>query len=146
MTNQLTLTPEVCDNILKMIQSSDKDNLTVAVETLRYIDVHENLPYLLIMYKESSKELRSALFMETIFDKMKNNCHHIPFDDSSIVTYNMIYTELKAHTVPKEALEYFLEKFAASIKKNMVEWGFSFLNDFNLKLISIKNESSGFTS
>ena len=144
MTNQLTLTPEVCDNILKMIQSSDKDNLTIAVETIRHIDVHENLPYLLIMYKESSSEMRTAVFMETIFEKVKNNCHTIDFNNP--ITYNMIYQELKAHTVSKDALEYFLEKFAGSIKGHMQNWGFSFLSDFNLKLIPIKNDTSRFTS
>jgi hypothetical protein len=145
MTNQLELTSEICDNMLKMMQSSDKDNLTVAAETIRHIDVTENLPYLLILFKESSAEIRTAVFTETMMeDKLKLICKHIDFD--APVTYNAIYNEIKHHNVLQEALEYFLNKFSISIKRNMMEWGFSFLSDFNLKLIPIKNESSRFTS
>lgn len=144
MTNELELTPEYCDNILRMIQSSDKDNLTVAAEIIRNIDVISNLPYLLIMFKESTSEVRGLVFMETIEDKLRSLCKHIDFDVA--VSYNAIYNEIKNHKVSEEALNYFLDKFAVSIKRNMMEWGFSFLSDFNLKLIPIKNESSRFTS
>ena len=61
MTNELELTPEYCDNILRMMQSSDKDNLTVAAEIIRNVDVISNLPYLLIMFKESTSEVRGLV-------------------------------------------------------------------------------------
>lgn len=144
MTNELELTPEICDNILKMMQSSDKDNLTLVVETIKHIDVIENLPYLLIMLKESNAEIRNTVFLNTIQDKLKAICKRIDFDNP--ITYNIIYNEIKAHNVSSEALNYFLKKFSVSIKRNMIEWGFSFLADFNLKLTPIKNESSRFTS
>jgi len=145
MTNQLELTSEICDNMLKMMQSSDKDNLTVAAETIRHIDVTENLPYLLILFKESSAEIRAAVFTETMMeDKLRLICKHTDFD--APITYNAIYNEIVYHNVSDEAMEYFLDKFSVSIKRNMMEWGFSFLTNFNLKLIPIKNESSRFTS
>jgi hypothetical protein len=144
MTNELKLTPEICDNILKMMQSSDKDNLTVAAETIRHIDVVKNLPYLLIMYKEANTECRQTAFMETVLNQLVLICKHVDFE--TVVTYNALYNEIVYHNVSDEAMEYFLDKFSVSIKRNMMEWGFSFLSDFNLKLIPIKNESSRFTS
>ncbi|NDC95413.1 hypothetical protein EB077_08925 [bacterium] len=60
--NKLELTPEVCDNILQMLKSNDKTNLTVVQETIRHINVTENLPYLLIMFKESTVENRKTVF------------------------------------------------------------------------------------
>jgi hypothetical protein len=144
MTNELKLTPEICDNILKMMQSSDKDNLTVAAETIRHINVAENLPYLLIMYKEANSECRQTAFMDTVLKQLILICKHVDFE--SVVSYNELYNEIVYHNVPTEAMEYFLDKFSVTIKSNMMQWGFSFLSDFNLKLIPIKNESSGFTS
>ncbi len=144
MTNELKLTPEICDNILKMMQSSDRDNLTIATETIRHIDVVQNLPYLLIMYKEANTECRQTVFMETIVNQLTLICRHIDFNSN--VTYTSLYNEIVYHNVSGEAIDYFLDKFSVSIKRNMMEWGFSFLSDFNLKLIPIKNESSRFTS
>ncbi len=84
------------------------------------------------------------MFMETIVNQLALICRHIEF--GSMVTYNSLYNEIVYHNVSDEAMEYFLDKFSVSIKRNMMEWGFSFLSDFNLKLIPIKNESSRFTS
>ena len=146
MTNQLELTPDVCDNMLQMMRSSDKDNLTIAAETIRHIDVVENLPYLLVMYKESTTEVRSTVFMETIQDKLKAVCKHVNFDDP--ITYNAIFSEIIYHNVSTTAMEYFLDKFAVNIKRQMREWGFSFLSQFNIKLIPITNatKASGISS
>ena len=146
MTNQLKLTPDVCDNILQMMRSSDKDNLTIAAETIRHIDVVENLPYLLVMYKESTTEVRSTVFMETIQDKLKAVCKHVNFDDP--ITYNAIFSEIIYHNVSTTAMEYFLNKFAVNIKRQMMEWGFSFLSQFDIKLIPITNatRASGISS
>ncbi len=140
MTNELELTPEVCDSLLMIMHSSDKDNLILAAEMIRYIDVEANLPYLLILYKESTTEIRATVFMETIAEKLKSCCKTIG-SDSSTMSYNEIYQELKAHKVSPTAMDYFLDKFSKTISDSMVNWGFSFLSDFKLKLIPIKNES-----
>jgi hypothetical protein len=140
MTNELELTPELCDNLLMIMHSSDKDNLIVAAEMIRYIDVEANLPYLLILYKESTTEIRATVFMETIAEKLKY-CFKTIGSDSSTMSYNEIYQELKAHKVSPTAMDYFLDKFSKTISDSMVNWGFSFLSDFKLKLIPIKNES-----
>lgn len=139
MTNQLELTPEVCDNLLMIMSSSDKDNLTVAAEMIRYIDVEANLPYLLVLYKESTSEIRATVFMETIAEKLQSCCEVV--NSESPISYNAIYQELKAHKVSSIAMEYFLDKFSKTISDSMVNWGFSFLSDFTIKLIPIKNES-----
>jgi hypothetical protein len=146
MINQLELTPDVCDNMLQMMRSSDKDNLTIAAETIRHIDVVENLPYLLVMYKESTTEVRSTVFMETIENKLKLTCRHVNFDEP--VTYNSIFNEIMYHNVSTTAMEYFLNKFSVNIKRQMMEWGFSFLSQFDIKLIPITNatRASGISS
>lgn len=152
MTNQLELTPEYCNNLLKMMQSSDKDNLTVAAEMIKYIDVASNLPYLLILYKESTVEVRNTVFMEEVYRKLKSICRHVDFDVP--VTYTAIFNEIIYHNVSNEALDYFLDIFSVTLKQKMMEWGFSFLKDYNIKLfkdysvklISNNNESSGFSS
>lgn len=135
MTNQLELTPDICNNMLDMMRSSDKDNLTIAAETIRHIDVVKNLPYLLIMYKESTAEVRSTVFMETIEGKLKLICRHVNFDEP--VTYTTIFNEIVYHNVSGQALDYFLDMFSVTLKVKMIDWGFSFLKNYNVKLTPI---------
>lgn len=135
MTNELELTPDICNNLLYMMRSSDKDNLTIAAETIRHIDVVKNLPYLLIMYKESTAEVRSTVFMETIESKLKLVCRHVNFD--SPVTYTTIFNELIYHNVSDVAFNYFLDIFSVTLKQKMVDWGFSFLKHYNVILTPI---------
>ena len=139
-SNQLELTPEVCDNILQMLKSNDKTNLTVVEETIRNIDVAANLPYLLIMFKESSVENRKTVFLNIIKEKLNSHCITITLSDNpKDLTYNKLYQEVKAHgSIKPEAINYFLEKFAGSLANVMVSWGFSFMEDFDLKLIPKK--------
>ncbi len=92
------------------------------------------------MYKEANTECRQTVFMETIVNQLTLICRHIDFNSN--VTYTSLYNEIVYHNVSGEAIDYFLDKFSVSIKRNMMEWGFSFLSDFNLKLIPIKNERS----
>lgn len=135
MTNELELTPDICNNLLYMMRSSDKDNLTIAAETIRHIDVVKNLPYLLIMYKESTAEVRSTVFMETIESKLKLVCRHVDFD--APVTYTTIFNELIYHNVSDVAFNYFLDIFSVTLKQKMVDWGFSFLKHYNVILTPI---------
>ncbi len=136
-SNQLELTPEVCDNILQMLKSNDKTNLTVVEETVRHINVTENLPYLLIMFKESSIENRKTVFLNIIKEQLNANCISITLSDNpKDLTYNKLYQEVRAHSnIKPEAMVYFLEKFANSLTNVMISWGFAFMKDFQLKLI-----------
>jgi hypothetical protein len=136
-SNSLKLTPEVCDNILQMMKSNDKSNLIVAEETIRNINVAENLPYLLIMYKESSQDIRKTVFIDTIKNKLNDHCKALKFQDSTKgVTYNNLYQEIKNNSgINPEAMDYFLNKFSESLSDVMISWGFTFMEDFKLKLI-----------
>jgi hypothetical protein len=138
--NNLILNAETCDNILQMLKSNDKSNLTVVEETIRNIDVGANLPYLLIMFKESSVENRKTVFLNIIKEQLNAKCIHLKLSDNpKDLTYNRLYTEVKAHeNIKPEAMEYFLERFASSLGSVMVSWGFAFMEDFDLKLIPKK--------
>lgn len=141
MEETLKLTPETCDNILKIMASNDQSNLVVATETIRNINVVENLPYLLIMYKQSSVNNRKTVFLDTIKDKIQSTCKTITFTDNvKDLTYNKLYYELKAHKeVSPEAMNYFIDKFSDSLSEVMISWGFSFMEDFKLKLTPRNN-------
>ena len=138
--NKLELTPEVCDNILQMLKSNDKTNLTVVQETIRHINVTENLPYLLIMFKESTVENRKTVFLNIIKEQLNASCISITLSDNpKDLTYNKLYQEVKSHqNIKPEAMNYFIDKFAASLGSVMISWGFSFMEDFDLKLIPKK--------
>lgn len=135
-SNDLELTPEVCNNILQMIKSNDQSNLVVVEETIKNIDVAKNLPYLLIMFKESNIEVRKTVFMNTIKDKLNQCCKTVKIEDNPrALTYNALYTEIKSHKdVSPESMNYFLDRFSDSLSDVMISWGFTFMEDFKLKL------------
>lgn len=141
MEETLKLTPETCENILKIMSSNDQSNLTIAVETIRNINVVENLPYLLIMYKHSTAANRKTVFLDTILEKLQTTCKTLHFkDNAQSLTYNNLYNELKTHTnVHPQAMDYFIDKFSESLSDVMISWGFSFMEDFKLKLTPRKN-------
>jgi hypothetical protein len=120
-----------------MLKSNDKTNLTVVEETIRNINVLENLPYLLIMFKESSIENRKTVFLEIIKDKLNMYCNTIKIGDNpKELTYNKLYYEIKTHkSINDEAMAYFLERLSSSLESTLTIWGFSFMEDINLKLI-----------
>ena len=131
MTNELDLTDEICDNLLSMISSVDKSNSVVVEETIKNIDVERNLPYLLILYKECTVEARNAVFIDPIVEKI-NQVTNGEFDNN--VTYSTMYGIIKQHSVSKSAMDYFTKKFAESLSKTLVHWGYSFIEDFDLIL------------
>lgn len=141
MTNDLVLNSETCSNIINMMNSPDKENWTVVEELLNHIDVETNLPYVLMIYKEARTELRRAIFSDKTITKLVQLCSTFNFDGSQQVTYQKIYDEIKNKNVSQESMDYFLQRFAESLKEAMTNWGYSFMKDFSLKLIP-KDESS----
>lgn len=141
MTNELVLNSETCDNIIKMLNSSDKENWTVVEQLLAHIDIETNLPYILLLYKESRSEVRKAIFSTNIISNIRLVCKSFSENANQQITYQDIYTEIKSKNVSEESLNFFLEKFSTSLKFAMTNWGYSFMEDFELKLIP-KNEQS----
>jgi hypothetical protein len=129
------LNPETCMNLLSILQSKDTSNLDVAEETIRYIDVEANLPYLLIMFKESNVEVRGTVFIKTIKDKLNKVCKVINIEDANhSITYDEMFSEIIKHKVDDTAMTFFLERFVERVKVAMVTWGFTFLEHCNLKV------------
>jgi hypothetical protein len=109
--------------------------LDVAEETIRYIDVEANLPYLLIMFKESNIQIRDTVFIKTIKEKLNGSCKMINFEEANqILTYDQMFEELQKHRVDPEALQFFLDRFAEQITVVMQTWGFTFLKNCKMKL------------
>lgn len=122
------LNPETCRNLMNILRSTDTTNLDVAEETIRYIDVEANLPYLLLMFKVSNVQIRDTVFMNTIKDKLNKVCKKITFENANqSVTYDQMYEELIKHKVDPVAMRFFLDIFGEEVVKVMQTWGFSFL-------------------
>ena len=138
MTNGLVLNSETCDNIIKMMNSPDKENWTVVQELLNHIEIEPNLPYILILYKEAKGEIRKILFSDEMATRLINTCTTFSFFNKQQITYQQIYDEIKTKKVSEESLEYFLNIFALSLGKSLINWGYSFMEDFDIKLIPKK--------
>lgn len=138
MTNDLVLNTETCNNLLNMIYSPDKENWTVVEQLLNHIDIESNLPYILMLYKESTAELRKEIFTDNVIKRLEAVCNFCTFQNRTQITYQAIYDEIKSKQVSKESMEFFIDKFSISLRNAMMNWGYSFLSDFEMKLKLIK--------
>ena len=129
------LNPETCLNLISILKSNDSSNLDVAEETIRYIDVEKNLPYLLIMFKESTVQIRDTVFIKTIKEKLNHCCKLITIDQADqSLTYDQMFEEILQHNVDSEAMQFFLDRFAERISVTMTTWGFTFLRNCKMKI------------
>ena len=136
-TTPFILNSETCLNLINILKSNDTSNLDVAEETIRHIDVENNLPYLLIMFKESNIQVRDTVFIKTIKEKLNSICKIITFDEANqSITYDQMFEEIQKHKVDAEAMQFFLDRFSIAISAVMQTWGFSFLSMCDLKIVT----------
>lgn len=134
-TEKFVLNNETCLNLISILKSNDVSNLDVAEETIRYIDVEQNLPYLLIMFKESGITVRETVFIKTINDQLNSVCKVIKFDNANqSITYDEMFQEIMKHKPSPESIQFFLDRYAFMMKDVLKGWGFSFLDFCDMKL------------
>lgn len=134
-TEKFVLNNETCLNLISILKSNDVSNLDVAEETIRYIDVEQNLPYLLIMFKESGITVRETVFIKTIKDQLNSICKVIKFDNANqSITYDEMFQEIMKHKPSPESIQFFLDRYAFMMKDVLKGWGFSFLDFCDMKL------------
>ncbi len=66
MTSNLKITEAEYINILSMVNSSDRSNLSVVQSILENMDIDTNIVYVLMLYKEINNDQRSVLFTDQI--------------------------------------------------------------------------------
>jgi len=134
MTNTFLFDNESCENIFNMLNSSDLSNETVVEEILNHIDVEKNLIYLLIIYKECTYEQRKRIFDYSVIKQITRFIDFKAPDEN--ISNDAIYKAIRHNkNVSPESLDFFIERLSKSLRKNLIQWGFSFLEDFEIKLI-----------
>ena len=146
----IILSDSTYERVLGMITSPDKENVYVGVSIIEAVDLEENLPYILLLAKDCSRSnchhdpfkfdviapddqdvLRPTSFSPSIM-KHVNDCAN----EKGHLNFNNMYNVIKknAKTSPA-AMQFFLDKFSASLQDHLLTWGFDFVKEMDLKLI-----------
>lgn len=127
MENNEKLDWQYFDNVLKMLESSDKDNTEVVLTIIENIDIEKNLPFILLLFKESSRQQKYAIFKSKI-PKLKT---YIP-DVNHVFTYYEIFKQL-SDDQNTEAVDYFMSRMANHIEYQLDDWGLHFREKYKIK-------------
>ncbi len=146
----IILSDSTYERVLGMITSPDKESVYVGVSIIETVDLEENLPYILLLAKDCSKSncnndpfkidvlapdnqdvVRNTSFSPSIM-KYVNECAN----DKGHLNFNSMYNVIKKNpkTSPA-AMQFFLDKFSASLQEHLLTWGFDFVQEMDLKLI-----------
>jgi hypothetical protein len=125
------------NNVLAMLNSSDKENKVVALSCIEELDVKSGIVYLLLFKKLAN--VPSALWKEHAPKKL-DYLKQLGFNAEQVITYKKILDLICEKQVPFTDIQFFLDKFTLSIIEMIPEeYGKIEKIDINVKFK--KNES-----
>lgn len=135
---QSTITVDIksYENFWALLMSPDKENTVVALTILNNANFRESLPYILLLFKYQTDAEREVWIVNApdLFKKLEG----IGIKISDKISHAKII-ELTKEYCDEEAIQFVLDKFTVLIQKYLIEWGFNFLEDAEIK-IKMKNE------
>lgn len=114
-----------------LLNSADKENAVVALTILNNANFRESLPYILLLFK-SQDEASRATWLNNAPD-LKKKLEGVGINSNSNLSYKAI-VDLVKDKCPMEGVQFTIDKFSLVLKKYLVEWGFDFVKDMDLKL------------
>jgi hypothetical protein len=118
-------------NFWALLKSPDKENSVVALSILNNADFRVSLPYILLLFKDQSKEDRLLWAREApaLFEKLKA-MDVIP--DSNLSFKKIL--DLVSKECSTESVQFVIDEFTVLIRRYLIEWGFTFIEDLDFTL------------
>ena len=118
-------------NLLAMAKSVDKENHVVVKNLIDSSDIQANLPYILMLCKESN---RKDLDLDAVTVNKLKELTGLSY--GSVFTWNQMYDVLhKNVNVDPIAMGFFINRFAEELGKQLEVAGFTFMEKYQLTLI-----------
>jgi len=146
----IILSDSTYERVLGMLTSPDKESVYIGVSIIEAVDLEENLPYILLLAKDCSKSncnhdpFKNDVTASDDQDVVKRNSFSPSImnyvndcaNDKGHLNFNSMYNVIKKNTkTSPAAMQFFLDKFSASLQEYLLTWGFDFVQEMNLKLI-----------
>ena len=114
------------ESLLKMINSNDTENKTVALEAMKNANVKENFVCLSLLLKFgdiSNDDLHYLSEIGKLYDFKFNN-----------ITFGLIYDKMEKLRIPIDQAELFIKEFNKFIKNELNDYGYTFINGVEISL------------
>lgn len=139
MTEKLKLEIGTFDNILGMLNSPDKENLTVAMECIENVDFKENLTYIVMLKKISNV---TSDIWKTHAPETYKNLERVGATPEKPSTYKDILQIITKYKVPDADIQFYCDKFGSHLKSEIKKMGYDLVDEvvITLQLKSKTNE------
>lgn len=139
---KLVLTTETYDNVLRMMNSPDYENRTVALTCLDHVDFNTNLVHILNLKKEGNATAEEWRSQAPLTSKMLTS---IGINLDTILTFKQIQETLIKRNAPIDHIQLYLNQFAKHIHGSIKGLGYDFIDslEITIKLKSQNGEQSG---
>jgi hypothetical protein len=122
---------EKLKNIISMLQSTDKENHTVALTLLENVDYNECFVQLLLAYKQGHAKAEAWIAdAPSAYDFIKGKA---VMSDTNI-TFNDIFQAIIKHKYPVEQMQLFLLVFTEYLKDQCQSLGYSFIEEIEMNV------------
>tara|TARA_R110002020_G_scaffold431389_4_gene641399 strand:+ start:440 stop:832 length:393 start_codon:yes stop_codon:yes gene_type:complete len=112
---------EEIKNILKMFESSDKDNHIIAFKALQNIDINKSIGELLFIYKYSNThQIDWEKECSNVYKRLNNI---INLEKSLTGSETLLL--MRKHNASKDCIELFLEYFLKNIQEFVSDMGYT---------------------
>lgn len=135
--NNIKLDIESFNNILKMLNSSDKESNVMGLVTIENLDFKKNLTIILLLKKLS--QLQFNIWKINAPKTYKKIDNIIKLEDASnsaegVITYKTLLKILVNEKQTQDDIQLFLDIFASHIFKTIQGLGFDFIDDTEITI------------
>lgn len=120
------------ENVLRMMESTDIENRSVALGILEQLDYSENLAFILLCKKHGAA---SAHEWEQQAPNLYKKLAAIPgMDMNRAITYKTALHHLKAMNAPVAQIQFFLDEFSRYLVRQLQSMGYDFIEDLEIRM------------
>jgi hypothetical protein len=123
MKEKVTISKEECERLMRMLNSSDRDNSFIALKAINESNIEESVSFILLLYKFSNigtKEWRDNA--PNAYEKLKQI--KIIDEIKGMPTASAVLTTMIRIDAPLEAVKKYLEFHSEQLIETLSSWGY----------------------
>lgn len=124
-------TLEKFDSVVKMLQSTDEENIVLALTLIEQLEFKENLVFILLAKKNA--HCNNPMWEKNAPVTFRNLKAVTP-NVSKVLTFKKILQILVAQKVDAEQMQFYLDVFAKYLKEQITAQGMDFVEDIEMKI------------
>ena len=134
------LNQETHESMLAMMNSTDKENMVVALNCIENVDFDKSLVYILLLKKFSNA---SAEDWKSNAPKVSAKLKALEVDVDKPINFKKILQIIVQRKVPKDDIQFYLDRFGGYLFTTIKDMGYNYVESIEIKLKTDKNESIG---